>query len=580
MSDMSQLNISLAVQDFRRARRKAALQEVFARFTSKSVGLLSYEEVRDSLKGRKSAKQELREIPLDAIVGSVGRYKDFTRKFLPLQNSDEGRWARVKAAVMEMTGLPFIEVYQIGDVYFVLDGNHRVSVARQLGAKHIQANVTKVITKVAISPDIQPDELIVKAEHADFLEFSRLDILRPDADMSVTAPGQYHKLDQQISIVRDFLSDDGKKEISDVEAVTYWFDEFYQPVASAIRDRGLLREFPGRTVTDLFLWVYEHRNSLEKALGWDIKPEEAASDLAERFSPGLLRKVSRIWGKIFDKVTPDELEAGPAPGEWRKKRVAVRRENRLFTEILIPISGTVQSWHAFEQALVMAQREDGRLRGLHVIPSDSEMDTEQARAVQTEFLDRCQTAGIQGRMAIDVGGISRKICERARWVDLAVVSLAHPPGRYPIARLNSGFRTMIQRCPRPIVAVPGTPSSMNRALLAFDGSPKAMEALFIGTYLNVQWNTSLVLLTIPEGRRVTSKMLDQAQQYLEAHGAQAIALNRIGPEAETILASAEEHECDMFIMGGYGMQPVQEVVLGSTVDQVLRESRMPVMVCR
>jgi nucleotide-binding universal stress UspA family protein len=331
-------------------------------------------------------------------------------------------------------------------------------------------------------------------------------------------------------------------------------------------------------VTDLYLWVYEHRTTLEKALGWDIEPEEAASDLAERFSPGLFRKVSRLWEKLFDKVTPDELEAGPAPGEWRKKRVAARRENRLFTEILIPISGTVRSWQAFEQALLMAQREDGRLRGLHVIPTDSEMDTEQARAVQTEFLDRCQAAGIQGRMAIEIGGISRKICERALWVDLVVVSLAHPPGRYPIARLNSGFRTMIQRCPRPIVAVPGTPSPMNRALLAFDGSPKAMEALFIGTYLNVQWNTGLVLLTITEGRKVTSKMLDQAQQYLEAHGAHAIALSRSGPEAETILASADEHECDLFIIGGYGMRPVQEVVLGSTVDQVLRESWMPVMV--
>ena len=107
-----------------------------------------------------------------------------------------------------------------------------------------------------------------------------------------------------------------------------------------------------------------------------------------------------------------------------------------------------------------------------------------------------------------------------------------------------------------------------------------MEALFIATYLNVQWNTSLVLLTITDGRKVTLKMLDQAQQYLKAHGAQAVALNRSGPEAETILASADEYECDMFIMGGYGMQPVQEVVLGSTVDQVLRESRMPVMVCR
>ncbi|MCJ7567972.1 MAG: hypothetical protein MUO58_10575, partial [Anaerolineales bacterium] len=366
MSDMSSLSISMAVQDFRRARRKAALQEVFSRFSSKSADLLSYEDVRDSLKGRKSAKQDLMEIPLDAIVGSVGRYKDFSRKFLPLQDSDEGRWARVKAAVMESPGLSPIEVYQIGEVYFVLDGNHRVSVARELAATHIQAYVTEVVTKVAISPNIQPDDLIVKAEYADFLELSRLDVLCPEADMSVTVPGQYHKLAQQISIVRDFLSNERKKEISDEQAVVYWCDKVYLPVARAIMDRGLLREFPDRTVTDLYLWVYEHRKALEKSLGWDIEPEEAASDLVERFSPGLFRKVSRMWQRLFDRLTPDELEAGPAPGEWRIKRVAARRENRLFTEILIPVSGTVDSWQAFEQALLIAQREDGRLRGLHV----------------------------------------------------------------------------------------------------------------------------------------------------------------------------------------------------------------------
>jgi hypothetical protein len=77
-------------------------------------------------------------------VGSVGRYDDFTRSFLPRRDSDAGRWARVKAATLDLTGLPPIEVYQIGQAYFVLDGNHRVSVARQLGAPTIQAYVTEV----------------------------------------------------------------------------------------------------------------------------------------------------------------------------------------------------------------------------------------------------------------------------------------------------------------------------------------------------------------------------------------------------------------------------------------------------
>ena len=85
---------------------------------------------------------------------------------MPRQDSDSGRWAGVKVAVTELGGLPPIEVYQIGEVYFVLDGNHRVSVAREVGARHIEAYVRQVTTKVPLSPDTEPDELIIKAELA------------------------------------------------------------------------------------------------------------------------------------------------------------------------------------------------------------------------------------------------------------------------------------------------------------------------------------------------------------------------------------------------------------------------------
>ena len=92
MTDQSALSISLAVRDFRRARRSAALERILARLTGKSADLLSFEDVRRKLKTRSSGSRRLQEIPLDAIVGSVGRYSDFTRSFLPRQASDEGRW--------------------------------------------------------------------------------------------------------------------------------------------------------------------------------------------------------------------------------------------------------------------------------------------------------------------------------------------------------------------------------------------------------------------------------------------------------------------------------------------------------
>ncbi len=126
-----------AKQEFQRARQRAKLQELAAQMTGKSVNLLVYEEVRQRLKAVESAARERRIIPLNAIIGSVGRYTDFNRQFLPLRNEDRERWARVKMVVEDLQGLPPIEVYQVGEAYFVMDGNHRVSIARQLGAVEI-----------------------------------------------------------------------------------------------------------------------------------------------------------------------------------------------------------------------------------------------------------------------------------------------------------------------------------------------------------------------------------------------------------------------------------------------------------
>ncbi|HKJ28419.1 MAG TPA: hypothetical protein VJ965_12325, partial [Anaerolineales bacterium] len=112
-----------------------------------SEELLVFDDVRRTLNLAHPNVRRLDNIPLDAIVGSVNRYHDFNRKFYPLSDSDEDRWARVKE-LMETRGLEPIEVYQIGEVYFVLDGNHRVSVARQLEAKSIEAYVTEFRTNV------------------------------------------------------------------------------------------------------------------------------------------------------------------------------------------------------------------------------------------------------------------------------------------------------------------------------------------------------------------------------------------------------------------------------------------------
>lgn len=577
---MSPTGYSQAVSDFRHAQRKVALERVLARLAGRSTDLLSYEDVREKLKGRETAKLELKEIPLDSIVGSVGRYKDFTRGFLPRQHSDSNRWARVKIAVTELGGLPPVDVYQIGEAYFVLDGNHRVSVAREIGATHIQAYVRRVTTKVPLSPDVEPDDLIIQAEFAEFLERTSLaEVLEPD-QLRVTAPGQYQTLFGQIEAHRAYLAEERKEHISWQEASKNWVEQVYLPLVDVIREQGVLRDFPGRTETDLYVWISRHRAALERELGWEIRPDNAAADLMIKASPRVRRRAARLARKAMAAVTPDRLVAGPAPGRWRAGTLAARRAERFTVDILVPVRGEETSWSAMDQALLVAEREGARLQGLHVVHSEELKQGDETGFVKQEFDRRCEEAGVPGKLAVEVGGIARRICERARWADLVVTYLAHPPGTRPAARLGSGFRTMILRCPTPILAVPGFRSPMEKALLAYDGSPKAKEALYLSTYLASRWNISLAIVSVMEASRASDATLKEAQSYAEQHAVMPALVSKSGDVAQGILQTAAERQCDFLVIGGYGYSPIVEVALGSAVDQILRESVKPVLICR
>jgi len=571
-------DVSAAVEDFRAARRRAALEEILARLTGKSAELLSYEDVRRKLRATGATPRGVRDIPLDAIVGSVGRYSDFTRSFLPKQKSDEERWAQVGVAA-KSTELPAIEVYQIGEAYFVLDGNHRVSVARRKGLQYISAYVTEVHTRVPLSPDTRPDELIVKAEAAAFLEYTRLDQFCSATDLAVSIPGQYARLENHIEVHRYFIEEQEGREISFEEAARRWYHEAYLPVVQVIREQCLLCDLPGRTETDLFLWISQHRVAIRQELGLDLKPESAVTRLVDQFNPKPERVAARLGRKLLDVVTPDEFGGGPPPGQWRTEHVAARPGGRLFADVLVAINGEEAGWQALDLALEVARREGALVHGFHAEQSEVDLTGEHIQAVEAEFNRRCQTAGLAGKLTFEVGNVARKIRDRSWWVDLIVLSLAYPPEPQLTARLASGFRTILHNCARPVLAVPGPVSQLERALLAYDGSPKADEALFVATYLVDRWNMSLVVVTVAS-ERTKPEVMGRASSYLETHGVQATYTQKRGLVAEAILQTAEEHESDLILMGSYGPHPLLEAVRDSTVNHVLRASRRPMLICR
>ena len=576
--DLSRHAITTAANDFRRARWQAVVEEAFARLQGKSVDLLSYEDVIRKLKVEGQASRGRQEIPLDAIVGSVGRVTEFTRSFLPRRDKTVQRWSRVGAAVSSMAGVPPIDVYKVGEAYFVLDGNHRVSVARQMGSEYIEAYITEVKTRVPLTADIQPEQLIVKAEYANFLEKTRLDEIRPDAALEVSAAGQYPKLEEHIDVHQYFLGLDQQRDITYPEAVESWYDTVYMPVVEVVREMHLLQAFPNLTEADLYLLFMGHWSQLQYDLGWSVDYEAAAADMVAHLGTTTGSVLSRWGNRILDAVVPDELEAGPASGEWRQR--VNGHADRIFSNVLVSVSGQVNSWHAVSQALSVVQRESGRLLGLHVITAEDQAHAESAEVVQTEFEHRCLEAQVPCEMALAIGQITNQIVERTRWADLVVVNVAYPPAPQPLVRLLSGFRTLIRRAYCPVLAVPRKPSPMARALLAYDGSPKAREAMFVATYMAQYWGAELTVVSVIESMYTTPDTLVDAREYLDAHGVQADYVQETGSAPEGILKTARAHDNDLIIMGGYGFSPVFEAMWGSAIDRVLRESLRPVLICR
>ena len=580
------MNYSAALQDYRRARQQAILKDILSRFTGETTQLLSFDIVRHSLKAQNASERGLSDIPLESIIGSVNRYDDFTRDFLPKENVTPDRWARVDLAYSKEAGVPPIEVYKIGEVYFVKDGNHRVSVARQIGAKSIQAYVTEIQSRVPLTSDTRPEDLIIKAEYADFLEKTHLTDIRPEADLSLTVPGQYPILEEHISVHRYYMGMEQKREIPFEEAAAHWYDTVYLPISRFILEKGILRDFQDRTEADLYLWLADHRAGLEKELGIEIKPAEAVIDLANQFSFRPVRRAARFGSKLLSSILPNSLEGGPPPGQWRKEKLLYRDTTwslvaeRMFSNILVPISGRESGWNAVEQALLVAQREDGRLQGLHILSPEMNRESSAAKDLQDEFNQRCQLSNVPGSLVFATGEVAQNILEQARWHDLVVINLDFPPSNQPLTTLHHGFRNLIQRCPRPILAVTKIVSPLNRALLAFDGSPKSREALFLATYLSGRWNILLVIISVVESDRVSEHVLDEARQYIESHGLQATFTQRTGSNDQAILNAVREYGCDLLLMGGYGHGPFLDVVLGSTVNRVLNEIEIPVLICR
>lgn len=297
--------------DFRRARAKRFLRKVWGIIARRNTDLLAWDEVRERLKLRGFVRRGIQTVPVDKIVGSVGRYRDFDNAFLPTHDSNSARWRKINRAFYDDISLPPVTLYKIGDVYFVLDGNHRVSVAKEHGVQFIDADVYEAMLHVPVTAqDIDAETLTLLGEYNDFLTRTRLDVLRPEQNIRFTIGGGYARLLEHIAVHRYYMGIEQQRPISEDEAVVDWYDNVYMPIVEAIRKENILEDFPGRTEADLYLWVIDHKHYLKEACGHEVPPEEAAQHFAEEFGEKpLLPRVRAVLSQFAQALIGSDASA-------------------------------------------------------------------------------------------------------------------------------------------------------------------------------------------------------------------------------------------------------------------------------
>ena len=281
------------------ARRAALIHDLLAQVRGRPSDLLPFDAVRERLRLRNLVDRGVEEVPLERIVGTVQREREFNRAFLPRDESLRDRWQEIEGLAEGAKGFSPVELYRVGNVDFVVDGHHRVSVARSLGASTIEAHVKEFETAVPLDPSASVEDVLLTEGLSEFLRATGLAPGRPD-EFRTTEPNGYERLLDHINVHRHFRGVSERREIPWPDAVRSWRDTVYRPMIDRIDASGILEEFPGRTATDLYLFTMDHLHYLRQRYGDSADPSRAFEDfrLSRRTKRGLLAKLREWWARI------------------------------------------------------------------------------------------------------------------------------------------------------------------------------------------------------------------------------------------------------------------------------------------
>jgi hypothetical protein len=253
--------------DFSRARRRRALGRLSARLRrADDVNhILPFEEVAQALGRVGERRLGLELIPLDSIIGTVDRSREFDRDFRPTSPRVRERWERINLAQRKGEAMPPIDVYRIGELHFVKDGHHRVSVAHALGYRDIEAYVTEVLTELGADRKIRMRDLPLKSHERLFFERVPLtDEARERIHLS--DEWRYAALAEAVEAWGFRASQARNQQLSRQEAAEVWFREEYEPVVEMLREAQLVPK--GVTDTEAYMKVAQLRYLILRTHEW------------------------------------------------------------------------------------------------------------------------------------------------------------------------------------------------------------------------------------------------------------------------------------------------------------------------
>ncbi len=304
-----------AHKDFDNVYRSRFWRRIGAWLAGRSNELLPYDEVRKQLPFQGQRYAGLQTVPIEKIVGSVGRYRDFDRAFLPTQKETSDRWVNISKARYEDIALPAIDVYKVGDVYFVRDGNHRVSVARERKQDYIDAHVTEVVIPIPLTAEMGLDDVVRLKDYAQFLQKTNLRNLYPDASLETSRPEAYDRLISHINTHKYYLGIERNKSVPIDEAVSSWYENVYLSLVQMIQEQDLPKLLPRYTLTDLYLFISDYQwilleDELESDENDDLvqKLAEFHNEKEVRQILKYLQRVNWISQIILEKEKADFLE--------------------------------------------------------------------------------------------------------------------------------------------------------------------------------------------------------------------------------------------------------------------------------